>query len=200
MRVGTMFLGEVERLGVESVQTKFFILGVPVVPLESFYATGLTANGLQGFPIPLHASSVAAGYLRLGAGIVAFTLGLFAFLEWRDWSPQYGLATGAAVATAVWAASTFGLGRLGHAERLRRSRLQEAVGLGAPPELLPETLRSDLATALEAKWAALSPDTDWRDRLQSGDAAPDELLLLHALAEYAGERDLAQFAAVGLAA
>ena len=40
----TMFLGRVEALDNESVQTKFFVLGIPLIPLTSYYATAETVN------------------------------------------------------------------------------------------------------------------------------------------------------------
>ena len=61
MRVGTMFFGRVDDIIGEGIETKFFVLGVPVFPLNSYYFT----RGRQGFEIPLHGKSVALGYARM---------------------------------------------------------------------------------------------------------------------------------------
>ncbi len=84
MRIGTMFLGKVDSLAGESVQTKFFILGVPLVPLTSHYVIGESGAGIQGFEIPLHGKSVLLGYVRIYAWIAAMLCGVFAYIERHD--------------------------------------------------------------------------------------------------------------------
>lgn len=194
MKVGTMFFGEVEALDHESVQTKFFVLGVPLFPLESYYATSSDGHSLRGVVIDVHPTSVLAGYLRIGAGLAAFLCGLFAWFEWRAHDPQWGLALTAGAAAVVWAWSLLWLGRLSPAEQARRRRLRAATGIGAPPELLTAGVRADLAASLERRWAEVTGGADWRARLKSGEATSAELLVLWALAEYDRDAELATFA------
>jgi hypothetical protein len=195
MRIGTMFLGRVEALDNESVQTKFFVLGIPLIPLTSYYATAETVNGVQGFEIHVHGTSVLAGYLRMGTLIVAVICGIFGWIEHSSYDPQYGLFGVAALATVAWALSMFLVGRLSDAERTRRTRLRQATGLGAPPELLPVDVRDEIERKLELRWQHLGEGQDWKARLRSGSARSSELPTLFALAEYAADAELAAIAA-----
>lgn len=78
---GTMFLGKVEAIGEESIQTKLFILGVPLLPVSSWFVVREQFRGVQGFEIPLHGRSVGLAHLRmvgaygaLGCGIAAVVM------------------------------------------------------------------------------------------------------------------------------
>lgn len=195
MRIGTMFLGRVEALENESVQTKFFVLGVPIAPVASYYATGETGNGVQGFEIPVHGMSVLAGYLRMGTFLVAMLCGIFGWIEHRSYDPQYGLLGVTAIAGVGWALSMFVIGRLSPTERTRRERLRQATGIGAPPELLPDDVRDEIEAKLELRWRHLSDASDWKARLSGGQARRDELPTLYALAEYARDPELVAIAA-----
>jgi hypothetical protein len=185
-----MFLGRVEALEDESIQTKFFIVGLPVFPMASFYATSEHVNGVSGIEIPIHGKSVAAGYLRVGLFLVALLSGLFVWLEHRTYHPEYGMMAVSAVALLAWAVVTFAFGRLSPSERMRRTLLRKATGLGAPPEILPPALRSSLEKKLRARWVAGGGEADWKARLRSGRAKAAEIPLLYALAEYGGDEAL----------
>jgi hypothetical protein len=191
MRVGTMFLGRVEALDHESIQTKFFVLGVPLVPMASFYATAEHVNGVDGIEIPVHGKSVLAGYGRIGLFAVAALTGIFAYVEHRSYHPQYGLMVIAAAATVAWAALTFVFGRLSSSERMRRQMLRSTTGIGAPPEILDPLVRAGIAKKLRGRWTAGGGETTWKVRLKSGDAKADEVPLLYAMAEYEGDEALA---------
>lgn len=166
IRIGTMFMGEVDSVGSQSIQTKFFVLGVPLVPLGSFY---FTSPG-RGIEIPIHGKSVIAGYLRLVLGLAAVGLiiRLFVMSSWHrdasDW-----VVTFACIALAV--ASLFVLGNLGREEKARRTVLLSRTGLAADPAVLPTHIRSeierDLRSRMEAKELPLRPDA-WTARAAGG--------------------------------
>lgn len=201
MRVGTMFLGRVEGLENESIQTKFFVLGVPLVPMESFYVLEEHGSGVRGVLLPsVHAASALAGYLRIGSGIAALLAGVFAYVErspYRD--APVGLYALTAVSLLVWGLSMFVLGRLSPAERERRSRLRLLTGLGAPPSLLPIDVRDSAAGRLRLAWERAHPGEDWRDVLEKGAVRPDDALLVWGLAEYDGSDALIEMAGRALA-
>lgn len=146
VRVGTMFMGEVDVVGPQSIQTKFFVLGIPLIPLGSFF---FTSPG-RGIEIPLHGKSVAAGYLRLvlGLGAALLVLRLFVMSSWHrdasDW-----MLTAACSALAV--ASVVVLGRLGRDEKARRTALLARTGLAADPTVLPTPIRRDIERELLAR-------------------------------------------------
>jgi|GEM_PF-4192836 len=147
-RIGTMFMGEVDSVGPQSVQTKFFVLGVPLVPLGSFF---FTAPG-RGIEIPINGRSVAAGYSRLvfGLGATLLVLRLFVMSSWHRDASDYAAAFGAA---AMFVASLVFLGRLDKAEKRRRTVLLARTGLAADPAILPALLRSGIAADLRARLA-----------------------------------------------
>jgi hypothetical protein len=181
MRIGTMFFGEVEQLLGESVQTKFFVLGVPLIPLGSFYFTGPE----QGFEIPLHGKSMLLGYVRIGTWIGVLLCGLFAYLGRNHDSADTWIAGSVLLVLAI--VTTFVLGKLSAGERLRRLALKSTAGIGAPPEWLPVETRTKLAASLTAQWKA-----DHTETWESAIAAGTKSVLLFALAEYHVRPELAQ--------
>lgn len=76
MIIGTVFLGRVKKFKSQQIQTKFFMLGIPLFPTgDSILVTSSGYNSRQGIPLKLHSESVLAGYGRifvLIACIVAF--------------------------------------------------------------------------------------------------------------------------------
>lgn len=194
MRIGTMFLGTVESLGNESIQTKFFIVGVPLVPLSSHYVLKESYRGVTGFDIPLHGKSVGLAYLRTVSWLVALLCGLF---YWLDDSRKYGYGDGGSHllgwtigAAVVAVVSTFVLGRLSKPEKLRRTMLQLLTGTGAPPEWLPAHVRESMKDKLLEAWRTEKGDQPWDREIENGHGDP----LLFALAEYHGRPDLAKVA------
>ena len=189
MRIGTMFLGQVEALGQESIVTKFFILGLPVVPLESYYCTRRTFRGIEGFPIPLHRKSVLFGYVR--PLLVALTLlaGVFAFVD-----GSLHLAILAALGAGLVLASAW-LGRLSPTEKRRRQVLGQVTGVSAPPSIFDSGWTSRVRDKLEERWQSLTKGTslqDWRNASSMGAVDSRLLPLLFCLALYAGEQGLAE--------
>jgi hypothetical protein len=194
MRIGTMFLGTVDSLGSESVQTKFFVLGVPLVPLSSHYVVKESYRGITGFDIPLHGKSVGLAYLRTVTWVVALLCGVF---YWLDDKRKYGYGDGgshllawAIGATIVAVVSTFFLGRLSKAEKLRRQMLQVLTGTGAPPRWLPVQVRESIKDKLLEVSRKERNDRPWDREIENGQGDP----LLFALAEYHGRPDLARVA------
>jgi hypothetical protein len=187
MRIGTMFLGKVDDLGDESIQTKFFILGVPLVPLSSYYVVGEQVGGVKGFEIPLVGKSVAFGYVRIGAWLGALLFGLFAYLDRHSDASTW---IGCAICLAAGIVSTFVLGKLSKEEKLRRSMLKVLTGIGAPPSLLPADLRETTAYSLVERWKEEHGDQAWDSAIAAGKGD----LLLFVLAEYHLRPDLASHA------
>ena len=171
VRIGTMFMGEVDAVGPHSIKTKFFVLGVPLIPLGSTFFTGPSS----GVPIPIHGKSVVAGYLRLGLGLATLISGVFAFM-----TPSYRRGVGDFVTPALWfmgfIASFMILGRLSNAEKERRRILRARTGLAANPAILPPELRhqleTELRTRLEEKELPLRPDAWLSHATASSGAGP----------------------------
>lgn len=148
IKIGTVFTGTVDQVGEESIQTKFFMIGVPLIPLESFFVLRDRGNGVDGFPIPLHGKSVLLAYLRWGAFIAAIIAGVMAMVtpSYRR-GPADFLAAG--VAVVAWGLLTFLAGKPNKASLARRLIFKAATGISATPDLLPAHVASEIHDSLQ---------------------------------------------------
>ncbi|MEQ9323416.1 MAG: zinc ribbon domain-containing protein [Polyangiaceae bacterium] len=178
-----MFLGKVEALEHESIQTKFFVLGLPLIPMESFYVVAEDVQGVQGQALKdVHGGSALAGYVRIALPTIAFVSGIFAYVD-RDAGSAWLVC---AACTIGFVASMMLLGRLDDTERAKRECLLRLMGTGAPPELLEARARNAQLERLEAIYAILD-DRPWREHVEDPAEAPADLLkLLYAIARYDG--------------
>jgi hypothetical protein len=190
MIIGTMFLGKVDSLHGESVQTKFFVFGVPLVPVSSFYFL----EGRKGFEIPINNKSVNFGYARAAAWGGTMLCGLFAYLgHGVEASNRFRLGLLLLLASL---AITFLLGKLSKGEQLRRMILKKTAGIAAPPSLLPEKIRASTLTGLKADWKKERGDESWQAAIKSG----EKHALLFAIAAYSLRPELADRALASLVA
>jgi len=187
MKIGTEFCGKVGAIDDESIQTKFFVLGLPIVPLESFYVLEEKVNGVRGFAIESHGPSVVAAYLRYWSFGVAVFAGVYAALGRR----QEALWIVVVIAAAIWAYAMFGYGKVSDREFCRRVALAAETGLRAPPEILPIKMRLELNASLREKMEAASLGTGAEDHRELPDRS--KYLLLHAYAAYADPEGRGEF-------
>lgn len=185
MKIGTMFLGEVDELAGESIQTKFFVLGLPLVPMASYYVTRQRVGGVDGIEIGLHGKSVGFGYLRVLSWIGALIWGVIMVIE-----PPSGAGAerfiGPVALLALAIVSTFAMGGVPKHERLGRIILRAITGVGAPPELLPADVHAELHDALVARWREHAGGRSFADALVDAPAA--QLPLAYAVARYSDDR------------
>jgi hypothetical protein len=148
IRIGTVFTGTVDQVGEESIQTKFFMIGVPLVPMESFFVLRDRGDGVDGFPIPLNMKSVLLAYLRWGAFIAAVIAGVMAMV-----TPSYRRGPvdfiGAGICLTSWVVLTFVAGKPNKAILARRLIFKAATGISATPELLPSHVASEIHESLQ---------------------------------------------------
>ncbi len=185
MQIGTMFLGKVDSALGESIQTKYFVLGLPILPLTSYYALNDLGTGVSGFEIPMHGKSVMFGFLRVWAGIGAFIVALMAFIDKRGRliaDPWIWFSVLVAICVA-----TFVFGRPGKREMLGRVIRKHATGIGAPVQYVPAQVAEEMRTTLLAAWTKKSPTMPWERAIDTGKGG----VLLYALADYHGRPDLA---------
>ncbi len=183
MQIGTIFAGRIEGLGSESIQTKFFMLGLPLLPLESYYAVQDTGRGISGIPIPMSAKSALLGLARYWL-LVPMALGIIFGLI--DDEAAY-LALGAAAAVA-WVALTFVVGRPSARQRRQRRVLAMSTGTFAQPDWLPVDLTLDTLGELKTRWTGLGSDRapeDWTPDHRGVPADLAQQVLLYAIARYA---------------
>ena len=175
IRIGTVFTGTVDQVGEESIQTKFFMIGVPLIPMESFFVLRDRGNGVDGFPIPLNGKSVLLAYLRWGAFIGAVIAGIAAMVtpSWRRGPADF---IGVGVMLVGWVLFTFVAGKPGKASMARRLVFKAATGISATPDLLPSHLASEIHQSLQknplhenAAWRFVA--SSYQARLENSDQA-----------------------------
>lgn len=189
IRIGTIFTGKVDAINQESIQTKFFVLGLPLFPLKSYYCLGTTHQGVQGFPIKLNLKSIIMAYLRWWFGIASVVGIILAFA-----ANEYYLLLPSFVGAAI-AISTIWIGHLSKKEKSRRQVLVNVVGMGTPPSLLPQNTVIEVSAKLENAWkksAYGSYQENWRS-VSSVSSVPSQALpLLYCLALYNKNEQLAE--------
>jgi hypothetical protein len=174
--IGWVDAGLVEQMGSEAIVTEFFEVIVPVRAGKSFYRFRTRAGEFRRFEIPRHRRSVVLGFVRTPLWLATVVLLTPAFVDLARWWPfvLLGLAFGAVAAFA-----TFRAGQLDGAERERRELLARVVGLGAPPELIPEDMLEEMRDDLADAWFH-ETQIEWRQAIH--DRVASETLV--ALAEY----------------
>jgi hypothetical protein len=157
MQIGTVFAGEVDTINGECIVTKFFMLGLPIIPISSHYATNRHVNGINGFEIPAHSLSILLGYARYWCFALTVTFGFWAYFE-----KQPHIYILAAICLIVFLLSMFVWGRLSKLEVLRRTLYAQSAGIYANPADLPMTMKTTIYESLAAKWAELAdPESPW---------------------------------------
>ena len=139
LRVGTLFTGTVDRVGGEFIQTKFFAIVVPLIPLGSFF---VLKNHGRGFPIPLSVKSVFWAYVRWFAflGVVVATAESF-MNGWSGWV--------CVMMTALWVLATFFTIAPNQNTLAKRSVFKAATGVSALPSMLPIDIAQGMLASLE---------------------------------------------------
>lgn len=143
MTIGEMHLGCVRKHGQQNIQTKFIVIGLPLMPTTSTLFTDVE----RGVDIPLFLPSVIAAYLRFYSFIAI--IAAFIFLGGGN-SPsdrmiQYVVTTFVCV---LWLYFLVGYGRLSRHGRVKASLLQAGCGLSLEPELLRAETRQSIYTHL----------------------------------------------------
>jgi hypothetical protein len=194
----TLLVGSVDELDGHFVATRFFTLGVPIVPLETLYVTGQTferrgnasIHRYEGVQLKLRPVSLLAGYLR-----VHLPFWLVVGFAWANWGRTISWAAldfypaVALPVLALWIASFF-LGRPRGEVRARLKVLRTTTGMAVEPRWLPEDSLQNGIAGLEWRLgkAGVNVDLDWL--AGHADTLPDEVVpAVWALATYHGEAE-----------
>jgi len=190
MRIGTQFLGNVDSVSTENIQTKFFLLGLPLIPLESYYCLESGFRNVRGFPRAMNRKSILVAYLFWWIAFPLMVVGIVLFFA-NDREIQYLLL--ALLGAIVWFAVNR-MARLDSTEKRRRTIFKNIAGISAPPELLPQDVLQRVLLSLEELWRSKTFDpslSDWRNVVFLEDFELDSHLILYCLASYAGESSMA---------
>jgi len=181
--IGYADRGVIDRIDSEGVTTEFFNVVIPVWPQKTYYVYVNRDGDVCRFAIPRDRRSVFLGFARTPLWTAALVCAAPGFVDFARWKYLLAIGIGLAIAAAVL---TFVVGKLTPGERDRRALLRRVVGLGAPPELIPEAMLEQMRDDLADEWFHQA-QMDWRDSIHRGEAS--ETLVV--LAEYHRDARLA---------
>jgi len=186
--IGHLYLGKTDDLEGECIKTAFLIIGLPLVPLGSYYCTWAQGFRMQGFRIKWQWKSLLFAYLRWWTSLVPL-FAVFAILSGTA-DESTTLAEHILLHWAIpiilivaWTWCCFWLTRPNAREKKQRSVLALATGNRAWPEILREEMLRQSAEALDAEWRKRSLP-DWR-RITDREISGDDLTLFYALLRHA---------------
>src|SRR4051812_33732562 len=144
LRIGTQWIGRVDAVDDQHVATRFLIIGLPLLPLESALVTGPS-----GIPLRLHGRSVLVAYARHWGSMGALLAAALAF--WHPWAERGsvdGGLLGVASGCACLFAWSFAIGGLAPAEKRERQALKAVTGISIPPTALPSEVRRSVTETM----------------------------------------------------
>lgn len=187
MKIGTIFLGHVDRIENEFITTKFFIFGIPLIPLESYYADSESSRGINGFIIPHNLKSIIVGYTRIPLLAVACVRGLLAF----SYPTTRGIVQ-AVLLFALWFFIAFVLGKISKRELAKRMVMKTYTGIYANPNILPDYRRKKFNDYLKNLWLDTTLK-EWDGNIDENEMTNVEVQeLAYTLARYEGLEKLAE--------
>lgn len=177
---GRRAYGRVRAHGGEHLETVFAHVDfLPLFPIKSQWITHDLGKGQRtGFPVPLHARSVAAGYLRIwGPPLACAALAV----------PVVGVAlAGVLAALTIWSWTWRSLRGAAAARRSDFNRV--AFGSRCEPAWLPEDLRRELEAQLQAAWERRDDPRPPDDVARFGAKDANEAVLAYGLLRLAAVR------------
>jgi hypothetical protein len=155
IRIGTILLGSVDSAHGESIQSKFFVLILPLFPVGSYHML----EGGGAIKIKAHGKSILTGYLTfLGsiAALLLFVFGLIAFIHKITPNRTLGaamMAGATALGVLVWWINTK-WSNIHPDEADTRMRLKSVLGAGVHPGRLKKKELGTLYQALQERLRA----------------------------------------------
>ena len=184
---GTTFLGKVDKIEEQWIETNFFYLFVPLFPIDSMLVTSSEFRRRQGMKVALNTKSVIAGYARV------YLFLLSAGLIWMNWiiaADSFGpfairydfffflmLA-----AVASWVYFMFFFGRPKDIDVKIRKKIATCTGLYALPEWFDYDESEQFLKKYLHSYQQMYPDADWKKDLESAHLPEKKHQHLYAIA------------------
>lgn len=162
----------------QCIKTNFILLGVPLVPVASYYQL----SPEKGIRIPLNAKSILYSYGRIVIPIAGIVMLLAWVLSDTPISPAIPVSGALLLALGIYSWRT--AGKPNEQQKKVRDALEQVIGYNMLPEHLPETLRMAIFQELVAKVAEQYGTTPVDELLLRGDVGADDALLLYCAAYY----------------
>ncbi|NSL89522.1 hypothetical protein [Chitinophaga solisilvae] len=173
--IGTIFTGSIHYYEDQGIRSKFFMLGLPLFPLSTYYKLA----GNKAIAIPINGKSIWKGYSRT----TLLAMGIAGVMFARELSlPQLLLAL-AALLNGLYSWMTFPV--TGKKEEATRSYISRAFEYNMLPELLPPKIRFALYEELENVCnTTLGIGADWEAMIAQEDISEHNKYLLFTMAHY----------------
>ncbi|RZM29327.1 MAG: hypothetical protein EOO88_05355 [Pedobacter sp.] len=184
---GTAFLGKVDNVNKQWVETSFFYLFVPLFPITSMLVTSSTFRNRQGMKIALNTKSIIAAYARVYLFLLAvFMIGtswLVAESSIGGFSMRYGAYFYMTlVVIASWIYFMFFYGKPTPADIKIRRKIETCVGLYALPQWF-DLYESDRYLQLFLKnYTQNYPESNWKEDLKAEKISEEKHKHLYAIA------------------
>lgn len=184
IRIGTIMLGSVQAADNESIKTKFLMVGLPLLPLGSYYV------GDEGYAVKvkLNWASVCAGYMRFYCGlgaVLGLILGLITWFQKIDPNPRMGmlLVVLSIISLVMFLISMLVLGKTDQSTLKDRRILKSLLGLGVHPAILPLKELNKLFAGLKQSLVEVGLPDNF-EQLCDIDLEPDHAPVVYAAALY----------------
>ncbi|RBL93573.1 hypothetical protein [Chitinophaga flava] len=173
--IGTIFTGSIHQYKNQGIRTKFFIIGLPLFPVSSYYK--ISAN--EGIALPLNGKSIWHGYSRttfLAMGIVGL---LFA----RELPIPLLILAFAAFFNGLYSWALYTI--LPKEEEATRYYFSRAFDYNILPELLPQNIQLALfQELLQVYRQQIDSLMDWEQMITQGHINENNKYLLYTAAYY----------------
>lgn len=177
-----MFTGTIEEFNGQSIKTKFFILGIPLFPISSYYFVGKN----KGMETPLIGKSARFGFARtfcLAAG-----LGLAITCQINDHWPNREIKILAIAAACIFMFvaiySWIKQQSIPESDKKYRLILEKAIGYNMLPSKLPKATRLQLRKVIASKMVEKYKEVDVNTIFTRTDYESSEIPLLYSMALY----------------
>ena len=183
---GSIFGGKVQQVDKQWIETKFFLLMVPLFPTSTMFVTNSEHNRRNGFEISSYGASVGHGYLRffsLILGLGCYGVSLFGDTDlFREFPVSPALAGTAFALVYAWSVMTkrYATGE----QLLERRRLGAIVGLNALPEWMPLQLRVQLEEKIKNELQQSFGSDNIKELVQKRGVSLQQTALLYAYLRY----------------
>lgn len=183
---GSIFGGKVQQVEKQWIETKFFLLMVPLFPVSTMFVTHSEYNKRNGFEINSYGKSIGHGYLRFFSLILAIAglgVSLYGdayFIEDMPVSP----ALAGTVCALLYAWSQMNHRYTTGEQLLERKRLGAIVGLNALPEWMPLPLRNQLEQKIKGEITEAFGSDNIKELVQRRGVSLQQTALLYAYLRY----------------
>jgi len=180
---GTNYAGKIEKLGDQSLKTRFFhIFWLPIIPIGGFFITGVDDEGEElGFEAKMNSISILSAYIRRYLFFAIFVLSIMIYDNGFKDFILIGILAACAIA---WIVSMFFLGKLSENHRFDRMLLGLGSGISASPSFFKNDVASKILSGLEENWKEREEGKDWHHAFSSKNTDSSNIPLLYSIARY----------------